>query len=97
LIDSLNKYVGPAEDLLMENISPPSLGRNDPKLNFLAQRNHIDLLEIDELANANFDRMELNSNLKQDSVFIWQNIYFKLWVLFLILAEWMIRKFKELR
>jgi hypothetical protein len=81
----------------MEDISSPSLGRNDPKLNFLAQRNHIDLLEIDELANANFDRMELNSNLKQDSVFIWQNIYFKLWVLFLILAEWMIRKFKELR
>jgi hypothetical protein len=97
LIDSLNKNVGPAEDLFMEDISSPSLGRNDPKLNFLAQRNHIDLLEIDELANANFDRMELNSNLKEDSVFIWQNIYFKLWVLFLILAEWMIRKFKELR
>jgi hypothetical protein len=97
LIDSLNKYVGPAEDLIMEDISPPSLGRNDPKLNFLAQRNNIDLLEIDELANANFDRMELNSDIRRNSVFIWQNIYFKLWVLFLILAEWMIRKFKELR
>jgi hypothetical protein len=54
-------------------------------------------LEIDELANANFDRMELNSDIRRNSVFIWQNIYFKLWVLFLILAEWMIRKFKELR
>jgi hypothetical protein len=97
LKDSLNKNVGPAEDLLMENISPPSLGRNDPKLNFLAQRNNINLLEIDELANANFDRMELNSDIRRNSVFIWQNIYFKLWVLFLILAEWMIRKFKELR
>jgi hypothetical protein len=73
------------------------LGRNDPKLNFLAQRNNINLLEIDELANANFDRMELNSDIRRNSVFIWQNIYFKLWVLFLILAEWMIRKFKELR
>ena len=97
LIDSLNKNVGPAEDLLMEDISPPSLGRNDPKLNFLAQRNNIDLLEIDELANADFFPKGLNSNFKQDSVFIWQNIYFKLWVLFLILAEWIIRKFKELR
>jgi hypothetical protein len=97
LIDSLNKNVGPAEDLLMEDISPLSLGRNDPKLNFLAQRNNIDLLEIDELANADFVPKGLNSNFKQDSVFIWQNIYFKLWVLFLILAEWIIRKFKELR
>jgi len=73
------------------------LGRNDPKLNFLAQRNNIDLLEIDELANADFVPQGLDSNLRQDSVFIWQNIYFKLWVLFLILAEWIIRKFKELR
>ena len=97
LTDSLNKNVGPAEDLLMEDISSPSLGRNDPKLNFLAQRNHIDLLEIDELANADFFPKGLNYNFKQDSVFIWQNIYFKLWVLFLILAEWIIRKFKELR
>ena len=97
LIDSINKNVGPAEDLLMEDISTPSLGRNDPKLNFLAQRNNINLLEIDELANANFDRMELNSDIRRNSVFIWQNIYFKLWVLFLILAEWIIRKFKELR
>jgi hypothetical protein len=97
LIDSLNKHVGPAEDLLMEDISTFSLGRNDPKLNFLAQRNNIDLLEIDELVNADFVPQGLDSNFKQDSVFIWQNIYFKLWVLFLILAEWIIRKFKELR
>ena len=95
--DSLNKDIGPAEDLLMEDISTFSLGRNDPKLNFLAQRNNIDLLEIDELVNADFVPQGLDSNFKQDSVFIWQNIYFKLWVLFLILAEWIIRKFKELR
>jgi hypothetical protein len=55
------------------------------------------LLEIDELVNAEFVPQGLDSNFKQDSVFIWQNIYFKLWVLFLILAEWIIRKFKELR
>jgi predicted nucleic acid-binding Zn-ribbon protein len=53
--------------------------------------------EIDELVNADFVPQGLDSNFKQDSVFIWQNIYFKLWVLFLILAEWIIRKFKELR
>ena len=97
MTDSLNKDIGPAEDLLMEDISTFSLGRNDPKLNFLAQRNNIDLLEIDELVNADFVPQGLDSNFKQDSVFIWQNIYFKLWVLFLILAEWIIRKFKELR
>ncbi len=97
LTDSLNKDLGSVNDLLMEDISTLSLGRNDPKLNFLAQKNNIDLLEIDELAYADFVPKGLNSNFKEDSVFIWQNIYFKLWVLFLILAEWIIRKFKELR
>jgi hypothetical protein len=95
--DSLNKDLSSPDDFLMEDISNRSLGRNDPKLNFLAQRNNIDLLEIDELVNADFVPQGLDSNFKQDSVFIWQNIYFKLWVLFLILAEWIIRKFKELR
>lgn len=95
--DSLNKDLSFPNDFLMEDISNRSLGRNDPKLNFLAQKNNIDLLEIDELANADFVTNGLDSNYKQDSIFIWQNIYFKLWVLFLILAEWLIRKFKELR
>jgi hypothetical protein len=97
LTDSLNTDLSSSDDFLLEDISNRSLGRNDPKLNFLAQRNNIDLLEIDELANADFVPKGLNSDLREDSVFIWQNIYFKLWVLFLILAEWIIRKFKELR
>jgi hypothetical protein len=97
LTDSLNTDLSSSDDFLLEDISNRSLSRNDPKLNFLAQRNNIDLLEIDELANADFVPKGLNSDLREDSVFIWQNIYFKLWVLFLILAEWIIRKFKELR
>lgn len=96
-LDSLNNDRGLVDDLLIQDVSSNSLGRNEPKLNFLANKNKIDLLEIDELAYADFVPKGLNSNFKEDSVFIWQNLYFKFWVLFLILAEWIIRKFKELR
>jgi riboflavin kinase/FMN adenylyltransferase len=44
-----------------------------------------------------FIREEQNSNIRDESVYVWQNIYFKLWLLSLILTEWLIRKFKELR
>jgi hypothetical protein len=97
MTDGVNKNLDPPEVLLMEETSTLSLGRNDPKLNFLAQKNNIDLLEIEELANADFVPQGLISKFREDSIFIWQNIYFKLWILFLILAEWVIRKFKELR
>jgi hypothetical protein len=73
------------------------LGRNEPKLNFLANKKEIDLLEINDLATADFTQKKQNLNVKQESVFVWQSIYFKLWLLVLILTEWLIRKFRELR
>jgi hypothetical protein len=97
MTDVVNKNLDPPEVLLMEETSTLSLGRNDPKLNFLAQKNNIDLLEIEELATADFFPQGLISKFREDSIYIWQNIYFKLWILLLILAEWVIRKFKELR
>lgn len=85
------------DDILSNEISNNSLGRNETKLSFLANKNNIDLLEIDELAKADFVGQGPNSYVKKESIYIWQNWYFKLWVLCLILAEWLIRKFKELR
>ena len=96
-LDSLNKDRALVNDLLIQDLSNNSLGRNEPKLNFLANKNNIDLLEIDDLATADFPREKQNLNVKQDSVFVWQSIYFKLWLLVLILTEWLIRKFRELR
>jgi len=96
-LDSLNKDRSLVDDLLIQEATNNSLGRNEPKLNFLAQKNDIDLLEIDDLASADFTREEQNSNFREESVYVWQNIYFKIWLLLLILAEWLIRKFRELR
>ncbi len=96
-LDSLNKDRAFVDDLLNQDQSVNSLGRNDPKLNFLANKNNIDLLEIDDLATADFNLEEQNSNFREESVYVWQNNYFKLWLLLLILTEWLIRKFRELR
>ncbi|NBW03460.1 MAG: hypothetical protein EBR87_07100 [Cytophagia bacterium] len=85
------------DDLLIQEATNNSLGRNEPKLNFLAQKNDIDLLEIDDLASADFTREEQNSNFREESVYVWQNIYFKIWLLLLVLTEWLIRKLRELR
>jgi hypothetical protein len=54
-------------------------------------------LEIEELDKVDFMGKSGNSNFRQEPTYIWQNMYFKLWVLMLILAEWLIRKFIELR
>ena len=96
-LDSLNKDRTLVDDLFIQDVSNNSLGRNEPKLNFLANKNDIDLLEIEDLATADFIREEQNSNIRDYSVYVWQNIYFMLWLLSLILTEWLIRKFKELR
>jgi hypothetical protein len=96
-VDSLTKDRALQDDLFIQDVSNNSLGRNEPKLNFLANKNDIDLLEIEDLATADFIREEQNSNIREESVYVWQNIYFKLWLLSLILTEWLIRKFKELR
>ena len=96
-LDSLNKDGALLDDLFIQDVSNNSLGRNEPKLNFLANKNDIDLLEIEDLATADFTRNEQNSNFREESVYVWQNNYFKLWLLLLILADWLIRKFRELR
>ena len=96
-LDSLNKDSALVDDLFIQDVSNNNLGRNEPKLNFLAHKNDTDLLEIEELATADFIREEQNSNFKEESIYVWQNIYFKLWLLLLIVTEWLIRKFKELR
>jgi hypothetical protein len=96
-LDSLNKDRAFGDDLLTQDMSTNSLGRNEPKLTFLANKNDIDLLEIEDLSTADFIREEQNSNFREESVYVWQNIYFKLWLLLIILSEWMIRKFRELR
>jgi hypothetical protein len=96
-LDSLNKDRALVDDLLIQDLSNNSLGRNEPKLNFLANKKEIDLLEINDLATADFTQKKQNLNVKQESVFVWQSIYFKLWLLVLILTEWLIRKFRELR
>ena len=96
-LDSLNNERALVDDLLIQDGTNNSLGRNEPKLNFLANKNHIDLLEINDLASVDFTRKEQISNFKEESVYVWQNIYFKLWLLLLILTEWLIRKFRELR
>ena len=96
-LDSLTKDRILLDDLFIQDVSNNSLGRNEPKLNFLANKNHIDLLEINDLASVDFTRKEQISNFKEESVYVWQNIYFKLWLLLLILTEWLIRKFRELR
>ena len=96
-LDSLNKDGALLDDLFIQDVSNNSLGRNEPKLNFLANKNDIDLLEIEDLATTDFTRKEQNSNFREESVYVWQNNYFKLWLLLLILAEWLIRKFRELR
>lgn len=96
-LDSLNKDRAFVDDLLIQDLSNNSLGRNEPKLNFLANKKEIDLLEINDLATADFTQKKQNLNVKQESVFVWQSIYFKLWLLVLILTEWLIRKFRELR
>jgi hypothetical protein len=96
--DSLNKDRSAlADDAFTQRMSNNSMGRNEPKLSFLANKNNIDLLEIDELATANFSWKEQNSNFRVESVYVRQNVYFKLGLLVLILTEWFIRKFKELR
>jgi hypothetical protein len=77
-LDSLNKDRSLVDDLLIQEATNISLGRNEPKLNFLAQKNDIDLLEIDDLASADFTREEQNSNFREESVYVWQNIYFNL-------------------
>jgi hypothetical protein len=96
-LDSLNKDGALVDDLFIQDVSNNSLGRNEPKLNFLANKNDIDLLEIKDLATADFNNKEQNSNFREESVYVWQNIYFKLWLLLLIVTEWLIRKFRELR
>ena len=96
-LDSLNKDGALLDDLFIQDVSNNSLGGNETKLNFLANKNDIDLLEIEDLATADFTRKEQNSNFREESVYVWQNNYFKLWLLLLILAEWLIRKFRELR
>ena len=96
-LDSLNKDRTLVDDLFIQDVSNNSLGRNEPKLNFLANKNDIDLFEIEDLATADFIREEQNSNITEESVYVWQNIYFKLWLLLLIVTEWLIRKCKELR
>ena len=96
-LDSLNKDRTLVDDLFIQDVSNNSLGRNEPKLNFLANKNDIDLFEIEDLATADFIREKQNSNITEESNYVWQNIYFKLWLLLLILAEWLIRKCKELR
>jgi len=96
-LDSLNKDGALVDDLFIQDVSNNSLGRNEPKLNFLANKNDIDLLEIEDLATADFNNKEQNSNFREESVYVWQNIYFKLWLLLLIVTEWLIRKFRELR
>lgn len=96
-LDSLNKDGALLDDLFIQDVFNNSLGRNEAKLNFLGNKNDIDLLEIEDLATADFNREEQNSNFREESVYVWQNNYFKLWLLLLILAEWLIRKFKELR
>ena len=95
-LDSLNKDLSQVDDLFMQDITQNEVGRNIPKLNFMESKSNVDLLELDDLPKTNFSQ-ELNSNDLEESKFIWQNLYFKLWVILLILAEWMIRKFKELR
>jgi len=96
-LDSLNKDRAFGDDLLTQDMSTNSLGRNEPKLTFLDNKNDIDLLEIEDLSTADFIREEQNSNFREESVYVWQNIYFKLWLLLIILSEWLIRKFRELR
>jgi hypothetical protein len=95
-LDSLNKDLSQVDNLFMQDITQNEVGRNIPKLNFMESKSNVDLLELDDLPKTNFSQ-ELNSNDLEESKFIWQNLYFKLWVILLILAEWMIRKFKELR
>jgi hypothetical protein len=95
-LDSLNKDLSQVDDLFMQDITQNEVGRNIPKLNFMESKSNVDLLELDDLPKTSFSQ-ELNSNDLEESKFIWQNLYFKLWVILLILAEWMIRKFKELR
>lgn len=97
ILDSMNKGRTLEDDLIVQDKSNNNLGRNVAKLNFLANKNNIDLLEIDDLAKVDFVQQGQNLNFKQESEYIGQNIYFKLWVLLLILAEWLMRKFKELR
>lgn len=96
-VDSVKKDRALVDDILNNEISNNSLGRNEPKINFLANKNNIDLLEIEELAKADFVGQGPNSNVKEELTYIRQYVYFKLWVLFLILAEWLLRKFNELR
>jgi hypothetical protein len=96
-LDSLHNESALVNDLLIQDATHNSLGRNDPKLNFLANKNYIDLLEINDLASVDFNKKDQISNSQKESVYVWQNIYFKLWLLFIILTEWLIRKFRELR
>ena len=78
-------------------MSNNSLGRNEPKLNFLANKKYIDLIELADLASVDFTREPQNLYFNDESTSIWKNNYFKIGLLLLILSEWLIRKFKELR
>jgi hypothetical protein len=58
----------------------------------------MDLLELEDLSSVNFLQVASSDSDKvQESKFLWQNIYFKLGIILLVLVEWIIRKFKELR
>jgi len=95
MLDSLDQAL--SYNFSGSDISNNSLGRNEPKLNFLASKNRIDLLEIDALDQAEFVNQESRLLFKEESTCVGHYIYFKFWLLFLILAEWLLRKFNELR
>jgi hypothetical protein len=95
--DSLHKNQTLIDNLFIQNVSNNSLGRNEPKLNFLANKKYIDLIELADLASVDFTRELQNLYFNDESTSIWKNNYFKIGLLLLILSEWLIRKFKELR
>ena len=98
IIDSLTRNRSNLDVQLAKGLSSTGLGRNMPKLNFLNLNHKMDLLELEDLSSVNFLQVASSDSDKvQESKFLWQNIYFKLGIILLVLVEWIIRKFKELR
>lgn len=95
--DSLNADSPLMQELYNQDSSKPNFGRNDTKLNYLASKKNVDLLEISDLGKDNFIQKESEWILSQESEYFWKNIYFKLLLILFVLLEWLCRKFNEMR
>lgn len=96
-LDSSMNNFNKIDDTIFQDSSKSTVGRNQAKLNFLSSKKNIDLIELKDLNKNDFIQHVPEIDLKRESEYIWQNIYFKFIAFFLIITEWLLRKFNELR